>query len=351
MKTLFLIWFHLKRILINNWSFIIFTFGFPLVMITGFLFVMQEDGNPMTGQDIIVVNHSEYVENEIYPELDESHQGYFEADIDEAFAKLEQIEVPIVYEIPTTFPEESTNIHVYSLSGENRDAVFESEFLTLFLEGLTNDAFETAEINFDPIEVAEPEWILSDIDFSSDMAFVLFMILFFMGYSSGMIAGDLAKLRKEGLLTRSVVSNSYSWQILGSILAAYSIYGVLSGLAIITLMQVIFNIQISNYLLIVGLMISMSVFVAGLTMVLFRIFKNETVIQILGIMLIIGLVFIPLFVELFPSIEFIQYVSPYYWVFDSIDTGQIMPNIFVIILYGLVLFTAGSFKIEKLVKE
>ncbi len=350
MKTLFLIWFHLKRILLNNWGYIVFTFGFPLVLISGFLFVMQGENNPMTGQDIVVVNHSEFVAEHVYPALSEAHQNYFEEDLDEAFVKLEQIEVPIVYEIPTDFPEESLTMHVHSLSGENREAVFESEFMSVFLDEMMQVAFEEAAIQFNPVEVAEPEWILADIDFREDTAFVVFMILFFMGYSSGIIAGDLAKLRKEGLLTRSVVSNSHSWQILGSILAAYSIFGVLSGLVIIALMSAIFNFTVTNITLIFSLFIAMSVFVAGLTMVLFRVFKNEAVIQILGVIIIIGLVFIPILISILPEIELIQYISPYYWVFEAMDTGQIFPNALVIILYGLVLFTAGSFKVERLVK-
>jgi len=47
----------------------------------------------------------------------------------------------------------------------------------------------------------------------------------------------------------------------------------------------------------------------------------------------------------------LQYVSPFYWVFESLDTGQIFPNVLIIALYGLVLFTAGSFKVERLVQD
>jgi len=39
------------------------------------------------------------------------------------------------------------------------------------------------------------------------------------------------------------------------------------------------------------------------------------------------------------------------FVFEAIDIGQILPHSFIIVLYGLVLFTAGSFKIERLVKD
>jgi len=63
------------------------------------------------------------------------------------------------------------------------------------------------------------------------------------------------------------------------------------------------------------------------------------------------LAFIPLFFQGPGDFNFVQYISPYHWVFESIDTGQIFPNALVIILYGLVLFTAGSFKIERLVKD
>lgn len=350
MKTLQLIWFHLKRILFHNWGYIAMTFGFPLVLTSGLLFVMQDDDSQLNGEEIAVVNHSEYVEDYIIPSLSEGNLAYFVEDRTEAFHLLDQIEVPIVYEIPAGFPENEEAIQVYSISGENRANVFEAEFMSLFLEQELHDAYAKADIVFNQVEVAAPEVIIPKVNLDNNMSLTLFMLVFFMGYSAGLISGDLANLRKQGILTRSIVTNSYSWQVLGSILMAYMIYSILASLGIVFLMSTIFNFPINDFGLILGLLVSMSIFVAGLTMLLFRIFKNETIIQITGIILAIALVFIGIPTELIAGSHFVQFISPYYWVFEAIDTGRMLPHFLIIVLYGLVLFTAGSFKIERLVK-
>lgn len=351
MKTLHLTWFHLKRILFHSWGILILTLGIPLLIIISFLLIMGSDSSLMGGQDGAVINHSDYVTEEVEPMLDTTYQDYFVEDSEEAFHQLDQVEVTMIYEIPENFPHTEEDIEVYSLNGTNRDPLFEAEFMNVLTETMTADLYEEANIHFESTEVAQPEVASPLVELDSDLVFVTFMMLFFMGYSSGFIGGDLAKLRKEGLLTRSIISNTYSWQILGSILGAYTIYGVGSSLGVIFIISLLFSLSITNVVLIISLIVSMAIFVAGVTMLLFRLFKSENLIQMLGILIMMVLVFIPLFGDSLGNFEFIQYLSPYYWVFDSFDRLQILPNAFIITLYGLVLFTAGSFKIERLVKN
>jgi len=351
MKYLHLTWFHLKRIVLNSWGFLLMTLVFPLITISGFLFIMGSDSSLMTEQANAVINHSNYVAEEIKPHLDESFQEYFVEDAEEAFRQLDQIEVSMVYEIPSGFPHTNETIQVHSIHGENRDSMFEADFLSVLTDSLLNEVYAEADIQFESNEVAEPKIESSFVNLNNNMSFVLFMMLFFMGYSTGFIGGDLAKMRKEELLTRSIVSNTYSWQILGSVLGAYMVYNVLSGLVIVLLSSGLFDIPITNLGLIFGLILSMALFVSGLTMLLFRIFKNETLIQMIGFLGMMILAFVPLFTQSIETIAFLQYVSPFYWVFESLDTGQIFPNVLIIALYGLVLFTAGSFKVERLVQD
>lgn len=349
MKILRLTWFHLKRILFNNWGYVLFTLGFPLIIIFFFLTIMQDDSSVFSQQSIAVLNHSDYVQEEVVPHMSENYQAYFTDDAAEAFGQMDQLEVTMIYEIPEDFPSAEQQITVHSLSGENRDALFETELFQVIAELKTNEAFSQANISFASTEVADATWIKPTENFNSNIAFIIFMLLFFMGYATGFIAGDLAKMRKEGLLTRSIVSNTYSWQILGSVLLAYIIYELLVNIVIIGIMSAIFDVPIHNPMLVVSLILSMSIFTVGLTMVLFRLLKNEVLIQMLGLMFIIILVFIPLFAETFTAVHYLQFLSPYYWVFEAIDTGLILPNALVIALYGVVLFTAGSFKVERLV--
>lgn len=350
MKTLRLTWFHLKRIILKTWGLLTMTFIFPVIIIFSFLFIMGSDSNRMTEQEQAVINYSDFVAEKVEPHLSDTSQSYFKAPSADVYEQLDQIEVSMVYEIPEGFPYAKETIAVYSLNGTNRDPLFESEFLSVLTDEMLNEAYAQANISFEASEVAEPAVESDFVSLNEQMAFVLFMILFFMGYSTGIVSGDLSKMRKEGLLTRSLISNTYSWQILGSVLGAYMIYNVFSSLLIVILASALFNLPLTNGVLLVSLILAMGVFVTGLTMLLFRLFKNETLVQMLGFILIMILVFIPLFAEAIEVISFVQYLSPYYWVFDSIDTGQVLPNVFVILLYGLLLFTAGSFKVERLAK-
>lgn len=43
--------------------------------------------------------------------------------------------------------------------------------------------------------------------------------------------------------------------------------------------------------------------------------------------------------------------TPFYWAMDSIEKSVVFPNIFIIILMILVLFTAGSIKYSNFAKE
>jgi ABC-type multidrug transport system permease subunit len=350
MKILRLTWFHLKRILFQNWGYLILTLGMPLIIIIFFQFVMGSDASLMSEQGSIVINHSDYVTEEIKPNLASIYEDSFVENPEEAFEQLEQVEVTMVYEIPEDFPN-TENIEVYSLNGTNHDPIFEAEFTSTLTEAMTSNLYEDAEINFESVEVAQPEVLSPLVELDSDLIFITFMMLFFMGYNSGFIAGDLAKMRKEDLLTRSIISNTYSWQILGSVLAAYTIYSIVSSIGVILFTSLLFNVSLTHFGFMLSLIIATAIFVAGLTMLLFRIFKNENLIQILGILIIMILVFIPLFADSLGSFSFIEYLSPYYWIFEAFDMVQIFPNVLIIALYGLVLFTAGSFKIERLVKN
>ena len=161
------------------------------------------------------------------------------------------------------------------------------------------------------------------------------------------VSADLNKLRSDGVLTRSIETNARSWQILGSVLAAFSLYNFISAMLIILLICLIFGITITQLPVIIVAILAFCIFNVGFTMVLFRLFKNDQVILMVGIVLSIVFVFLGIGIIDIPGLSFFEYVSPFYWLFESLDTGAILPNIPVIALYGLVLFTAGSFKVER----
>jgi len=349
MKFMQLVWFHFKRIC-QNIGLISMSFIMPLFMVGGLMFITTSDTNANLSEEFVILNHSEFVEENVYPRLSENLQANFASDSKEAFDQLEQSELAMIYEIPANFPEEASRIKSHSINGENNDIFFESEFTSVLSEVMTENALSEAGVDFEEIQVAEPSINQSYTHIDGNLVIVVFMTIFFMSYASSLVSADLNKLRSDGVLTRSIVTNARSWQILGSVLAAFSLYNFISAMLVILLICLIFGITITQLPVIIAAILAFCIFNAGFTMVLFRLFKNDQVILMVGIVLSIVFVFLGIGIIDIPSFSFIQYISPFYWLFESLDTGAILPNIPVIALYGLVLFTAGSFKVERLVK-
>lgn len=351
MKFIQLTWFHFKRIIFQNIGLLVMTLLFPLILISGLLFVFSESNNPSMGQASEIVNHSDFVENYVFLRLEESYQESFSEDAQASFEWLDQAEIAMIYEIPADFPNRGTTIQIHSINGENNDVFLEAAIQTALSEALLDSTLEEVGINFEPVEVAEPTIHQNYAPIDGQLVLTIFMVIFFMSYSCGIIAGDLNKLRGDGVLTRSIVTNARSWQILGSVLAAYSLYSFLSSILIITVISTIFGITITQIPLILSAILAFCIFNVGFTMLLFRILKNEQIILMIGIVSIVVLVFMGIGIIEMGGFSFIQYLSPFYWLFEALDTGLIMRNIPIIALYGLVLFTAGSFKVERLVRS
>lgn len=350
MKFIQLVWFHFKRIC-QNFGLISMSFIMPLFLVGGLLFITTSDTNAILSEEFVIVNDSEFVEENVYPRLSENLQANFTSDSKRAFEQLEQSELAMIYEIPVNFPEEGSRIKTRSINGENNDIFFESEFTSVLSEVMTENALSEAGVDFEKIQVAEPSINQSYTPIDGNLVIVVFMTIFFMSYASSLVSADLNKLRSDGVLTRSIVTNARSWQILGSVLAAYSIYSFLSSMLIITVISTIFGITITQIPLILSAILAFCIFNVGFTMLLFRIFNNEQIILMIGIVSIVVLVFMGIGIIEMGGFSFIQYLSPYYWLFEALDTGLIVRNIPIIALYGLVLFTAGSFKVERLVRS
>lgn len=350
MKFFQLTWFHFNRIY-KSLGLVAMTFIMPLFLISGLIFIQSSDSNAGMGEEVVVLNYSSFVNQNIYPKLSEKLQDSFTDDAADVFERLDQGKIAMVYEIPEKFLEAGARIQTHSLNGENNDIFFEAEFMKVLSEELTDQAFVEAGISFEETQVAQASVKRSYTPIDTRLAVIIFMIVFFMCYSSSIIGGDLNKLRSDGVLTRSIVTNARSWQILGSVLGAYTLYNFISSLLVVLLVCLIFGITIMQLPLVVGAILAFCIFNVGFSMVLFRVFKNEQIILILGMVLSIVFAFMGMGILEATAFSFVQYLSPFYWLFKALDTGIILPNIPIIALYGLVLFTAGSFKVERLVRR
>lgn len=350
MKFIHLTFFHLKRLLDKNWGLYFLTILMPIIVISGLFLIENSDSQSPIPQEYLILNHSREFQDNILNVLDQEYRDKVTVDSEEAYHKLNQTEITMLYEIPETFLLDDSKIKVYSLNGKNSDPLFESQVSNIIRQKRVDEILETNNIEFEPVEVEELTVTSTYTLFDIHLVILIFMTVLFMSYTIGIIAGDLAKMRNEGLLKRSIVSNAQSWELLGSVLMAYTIYNIVASFIIITSVSLVFQIPLTNILMLIGIIISFCIFIVGMTMALFRLFKDEQVILMVGLLLTLLLTFLPILEDFAGGFAAIQFISPFYWLFEMLDTGKTFPHLLMIILYGIVLFTAGSFKIEKLAK-
>ncbi len=96
-----------------------------------------------------------------------------------------------------------------------------------------------------------------------------------------------------------------------------------------------------------------SIFSVSLGVFVTRLFQNESVVTLVVNIIGISTTFLSLY-SMGLSMSKPSWVllnigkfTPQYWIFDSIKNSSIFPNIFIVILMSLVLFTGGNIKVRE----
>ncbi len=98
-----------------------------------------------------------------------------------------------------------------------------------------------------------------------------------------------------------------------------------------------------------------SIFSVSLGVFVTRLFQNESVVALAVNIVGISTTFLSLHSMGFMGLSMskspwillnIGKFTPQYWIFDSMKNSSIFPNIFIVILMSLVLFTAGNIKVR-----
>lgn len=344
-----LTWFHTKRML-KNIGFVGITFIAPLLFTIFFTTIASNDESGLNVDGLAVVNHSQWVEDEVIPRLAIDAENIAVGDDSaQTFDQLEQRELNVVYEIPEQFPEETVKIH--SLNGDNESALFEAEFGQAIQEAVQASTFEEYGIDQTALEasVAAPEFNIQGESVDMTIYFMAMFLIMYMLMAVAATAADLVQMRQNQVLKRSITANASSWKILGSLLLGYTLANVIISLSAAVLAFLFLGIAWSQIIPIILLIFANAIFAAGLTMFLFRYIKESQIIAVMGTMIPVVLMVLAMAGSINENLEVLQYLTPFYWLMDFIDTGQMIPNLIIVVMYGLVLFTAGSFKVEKLV--
>ncbi|WP_122638407.1 ABC transporter permease [Romboutsia sp. Marseille-P6047] len=178
----------------------------------------------------------------------------------------------------------------------------------------------------------------------------VFMISYFLYLCSGVFCMDLLSLRKSNVLRRMLSTKNKDFHIIFSLcFSLFLVQAFFSSLALI-LANIIHgdNISIPTILLICA-----NSFVStGLVIFICRLFKKESYVFLttsfyclISIILCLG--------DLLPSLNInsqlfnkLSMISPFYWIFEVANGGNIYISIFALLLMGLVFMTCGSFKLK-----
>lgn len=349
-KFFTLTWFHSKRLL-RNLEFIIIIFLAPLLIAGFWIFIYSSDTFSSTlnfSDNLAVVNHSNFFQEYIYPNLSEELQESFVGEAS-AIRALEGAEISVVYEIPRDFPRE--NLIAYSISGESENPVFTGQLLQESYDILRNHAYQEASIppmENNPIDI---QIIDEEENIGIELSMILVMFSIFILYGSGVIGKDLARFNQNQLLKRSLISKTKNWQVLGSILTGGGLLMWGSVFLSILLFNFIFSIPVPYILPVLLLSLSVVIFSLGTAMTLFRVLKEAETINITVILFPLVLMPLASLSSYSPILESINHLNPVYWIFRFIDTGEWKLGFTVLNLLGLLLFTGGNIRIEKFITK
>ena len=350
-KYLQLTWFHLKSIAKQPLTLAINTI-FPLIMISVILFFNQKDDPTKIntkGQRAFVINHSTLVSEDVIEELPESFQYYFTDDEELAYSTLKEGDIAVLYEIEADFPEKNKSIKSYSLNGINHDLSFERTFIAELNNALTKSALDKYNVEFKTNKVDEIKIEHAENSVDSDLIGMSMMIFLFQFISTALLSGNLNKLRKDSVLKRSLISKTGGRTILASLLSAYAIYFFITNIICSLIPALIFNLPLDMYWITLLYFLAMDIFTVGLIMLLFRLIKDQNTIQGVSMLLGFAIVYTYILGKLMGGFwENIQYISPVYWALEGMDRSILFPNVIIVALMGVIAFTAGTMKLEKI---
>ncbi|MGX7108818.1 ABC transporter permease [Facklamia miroungae] len=337
--------FHIKRIMQDPKSLLLVILPVALSFMMGMIF--SSDNSHQQGRHAYL-SQSTYFNRELYPLLSQSNQGEILEDREQAEERLDQGAVDVIYSIHDNF-EENGQITALSLNGEIYNQYVEEEVMSLWRNNKIQASYQVYGIV--SLQEKAPE---ITIDQQKDflpvgMMLSLFMIFYMMYINASMFAGDLLDMRSNYVLKRSIVSRSTGKAILGSVLSAYGlIFLVLNVLALLIVMLVN-QLPLQFFGLSVAYFMANVAFVIGYILLIVRVFKTKEMLSIVSIVIAIMFVLMP---QVLKNTHFepISMLSPFYWTMEGLDYANFFPQGLIILLMAIVLFTAGSFKIEDLAK-
>lgn len=354
--------FHIKRIVKTPGLLINLVF-MPIGTIIFFSFVFFPKNEENTGDGVIrtVILLGEGNADIKKALIEEDYKDNIQEDRHRVFQDLEKGNVGVIYEIPDHYIErlvsgKKVNIKATNRTKKTRSPLFEYDIQHLTREILLKKAVSTnlssaTDFNYHQnikiTNLKKAQSVLSPAMVLSGMT------LFYIYISCLGIASDLVTFKKNNSLRRAVLSPNSSVSLMGSHLAAATIFLVVSNISILGYIHSQSPLTGEMFLR-ASLTILLSILLGlSFSLVMFRIFKEPGVVSNLGtlfLMLMVGITFLE-GLKLNPMLTNLSYISPFKWLFDILEKGVNPASVTILLLTVVVLLTAGSYKLENYVQR
>ncbi|MBS4461988.1 ABC transporter permease [Aerococcaceae bacterium zg-B36] len=361
--------FHIRRI-ITTPSII----GMLLVMPLGVVLIMSfviSSGSTNVVTNEKVTEPSENVATVVL--LEENNQVLKQALIDADFGAniwedkekaeqyLAQGKVGVIYTVPEDYLMNPQPVKVQVRNQQGRSNAFEQTLHQIVYRqqlnhALENNQLKTNEVNKsidkEELVVIEAKKGQSLSDFVNAGVLIMLIVVYIM-LAGNTIGADLVGMGASNVLRRLITTPNSSWKIIGTILFSYALVLLVINSLIIGCISWKFHISTTLLLRSIWIVILAIIFNLSYAIAMFRIFKNPNAasnIGMLGFIVLNGLGFIDKIVSI-QWVKNLSYLSPLKWMMMILDSGNWFVGTVIILLLSLVLFTAGTYKLEHYVKR
>ncbi|WP_409069724.1 ABC transporter permease [Clostridium sp. FAM 1755] len=339
-----------------------FMFIMPLVVITIINFAIKNGGGSTIMVDVAFnVEDTGKEGKQLLEELKIPKKSIFYNNKNKSMESLNKNDVMAIYEIPKDFSKkikkgEKPEIKAYkkeigngtipieksindNINKKVRENLLVNENIIKSKNELDNNSVKTVIENTKNIE--------------GGLFLVLILIINFIISSANYVSSEILNFKKQNILKRAITTSNRGFEIIGGIYIGMILIQSFVYMSVYVCGKFIVGYSFDNLFFILINIIVASIFSVSLGVFVTRLFQNESIVAL--VVNIIGI--ITTFLSLYSTglsmsktswiLLNIGKFTPQYWIFHSIKNSSIFPNIFIVMLMSLVLFTAGNIKVRE----
>ncbi|MGO5075493.1 ABC transporter permease [Clostridium sporogenes] len=341
-----------------------FMFVMPLVVITIINFAIKNGGGNTIMVDVAFnVEDSGKEGKQLLEELKIPTKSIFYNNKDKAMESLNKNDIVAVYEIPKDFSEnirkgEKPEIKAYKKEIGNGTIPIEKSLNNSINKRVRENLLINKNIikNKNELDKNSLKTVIQNTkNVEGEVFLVLSLIINFIIFSANNVSSEILNFKKQNILKRAITTSNKGFEIIAGIYLGMILIQSFVYMSVYICGKFIIGYSFDNLVFILINTIVASIFSVSLGIFVTRLFQNESVVALVVNIIGISTTFLSLHSMGFMGLSMskspwillnIGKFTPQYWIFDSIKNSNIFPNIFIVILMSLVLFTAGNIKVR-----